>query len=304
MPTLNEIAKQLVASGKGILAADESFGTIEKRFAKVGIESTHENRQAYREMLFSTPGLEQYISGIIQFDETLRDQILKNKSIVSIIKVDEGMENFALKPMPRLAERLAEYAQLGAQATKARALLTIGNERFEQNAKISAEYAKICQDAGIVPIVEPEVLIDGEHSMATSEATNERYLRMVFEELAKANVDLDGMILKPSMVLPGKESGEKATPEQVAEATMRVLKKIVPESVAGIAFLSGGQTEDEALMNLEAINKIGGPWPLTFSYGRALQDSVLKIWAGKSENVPKAQDMLITRAFRISQVLV
>ena len=304
MPTLNEIAKQLVASGKGILAADESFGTIEKRFAKVGITSTHESRMAYRELLFSTPGLERYISGIIQFDETLRDQILKNKSIVSIIKVDEGMENFALKPMPRLAERLAEYAQLGAQATKARALLTIGNERFEQNAKISAEYAKICQDAGIVPIVEPEVLIDGEHSMAPSEATNERYLRMVFEELAKANVDLDGMILKPSMVLPGKESGEKATPEQVAEATMRVLKKIVPESVAGIAFLSGGQTEDEALMNLEAINKIGGPWPLTFSYGRALQDSVLKIWAGKSENVPKAQDMLITRAFRLSQVLV
>ena len=229
MSTLNEIAKKLVAPGKGILAADESFGTIEKRFAKIGIESTHENRKVYRELLFSTPGLEKYISGVILFDETIRDGILKNPNIISIIKVDVGLEDFAMKPMPGLTKRLEEYKTLGARAAKARALLTIGNERISENAKASAEYAKICQDAGIVPIVEPEVLMDGMHTMAMCEEVSVRYLQTVFEELAKARVDLHGMILKPSMVTPGKESGVKATPEQVAEATLRVLKNNVPK---------------------------------------------------------------------------
>ncbi len=297
MPTnnLHEIAAALVAPGKGILAADESFGTIEKRFAKISIASTPESRHAYRSMLFTTPGLSEYISGIILFDETIRDAIPREE-MISIIKVDEGLEDFALKPMPGLAGRLGEYKKLGAQAAKARALLTIGNERIEKNATASAEYAKICQDAGIVPIVEPEVLFDGTHDMATCEEVSERYLAGIFEELQKANVDLQGIILKPSMILPGKESSQKASPIEVAEATLRVLKKTVPESVPGVVFLSGGQSEEEATANLNAICKIGGPWRLSFSYGRALQDSALKTWAGKSENTQAAQKVLLERA--------
>ncbi|MEK7615878.1 MAG: class I fructose-bisphosphate aldolase [Patescibacteria group bacterium] len=299
MPSLNEVAKKLVAPGKGILAADESFGTIEKRFAKIGIESTHENRRTYRELLFSTPGLDQYISGIIQFDETIRDQILKNPNIISIIKVDEGFdkETGVIKPMSGLAQRLEEYKKLGAQAAKARSVIIVGKEQYIiENAKAQAEYAKLCQDLGIVPMVEPEVLMDGGHGIEECEKTTEETLRVVFDELNSAGVAIDGIILKPNMVVSGMVSGQKATPQQIAEATVRVLKKTVPDNLPGITFLSGGQSEEEATENLQAINRIGGPWRLTFSYGRALQDSVLKTWAGKAENIPTAQAKLLERA--------
>ena len=293
---LHEIAQKLVVPGKGILAADESLGTIEKRFAKINLPSTYESRRAYREMLFSTPGLEQCISGIIQFDETLRDQILKNKNIISIIKVDEGIERGVMKPMPGLAERLAEYKKLGAQAAKARATITIGQENILPNARMQAEYAKICQDAVIVPMVEPEVLMDGNHTMEQCEKVTEETLRVVFEELEKAGVAFDGMILKPNMVVPGKESGQIATPSEVAKATIRVLKKVLPDELPGVTFLSGGQSEEEATENLRAIKANGSfPWRLTFSYGRALQDSALKIWGGKSENIEAAQAKLLER---------
>ncbi len=298
MPTnnLHEIAKQMVAPGKGILAADESFGTIEKRFAKISIASTPESRHAYRSMLFTTPGLNEYISGIILFDETIRDAIPRD-GMISIIKVDEGLEDFALKPMPRLSERLEEYKKLGAKAAKARALLTIGNERIEKNAKASAEYAKICQDAGIVPIVEPEVLIDGKHSLATCEEVSTRYFTAIFNELKNAGVDLAGIVFKPSMIVPGKDSGQTASSQEVAGATVRVIKAVVPHEVPGIAFLSGGQSEEEATANLKAIQAMGPfPWRVTFSFGRALQDSALKIWAGKPENIKAAQDKLLERA--------
>ena len=299
---LSQIALELVAAGKGILAADESTGTIGKRFEKIGVENTEDNRRAWRSLLFSTPNLERYISGIIQFDETLRGQILKNPNIISIIKVDNGIENFVMKPMPDLAQRLEQYKQLGAKAAKARATITVGQENILPNAKMQAEYAKICQDCGIVPMVEPEVLMDGGHTMEQCEATTEQTLRIVFEELEKAGVAIDGIILKPNMVIPGKLSGQKASPLEVAEATIRVLKKVLPNNLPGVAFLSGGQSEDEAAENLKAINLIGGPWKLTFSYGRALQDSALKIWAGKSENTKAAQEMLLARASRLNPI--
>lgn len=247
-------------------------------------------------MLISTPGLSQYISSVILFDETIRDTIPFG-DLIPIIKVDEGLEDFAMKPILRLSERLEEYKALGAKGAKARALVTIGNERIEKNAQVSAEYAKLCQDAGIVPIVEPEVFLEGDHDLATCEEVSTRYFLAIFEELQKANVDLRGMILKPSMILPGTESGHKASPQEVAEATLRVLTKTVPTSVAGIVFLSGGQSEIEATENLNAICKIGGPWRrLTFSYNRALQDSAMKTWAGKIENNSAAQKIFLHRA--------
>ena len=302
--TLHETALALVTPGKGILAADESIGTIGKRFEKINAENTEENRRAWRTLLFSTSGLEQYISGIIQFDETLRQQLLKNPQIISIIKVDNGIENLVMKPLPDLAARLIEYKKLGAQAAKARATITVGQENILPNAKMQAEYAKICQDAGVVPIVEPEVLMDGDHTMAQCEKTTEETLQAVFAEIKKADVDLEGIILKPNMVIPGSKSAEKVTPEQIAQATLRVLKKTVPDNVHGIPFLSDGQSEDEAAKNLGAINRIGGPWKLTFSYGRALQDSALKIWAGKAKNAKAAQEKLLARACLLNQVLV
>lgn len=294
---LQNVAQQMVAPGKGILAADESIGTIGKRFEKINLENTHENRTAWRTLLFSTPGLEQYISGAIQYDETIRDGLLQNNKILSIIKVDEGIEDFALKPMPGLAQRLEEYKTMGAVGTKARALLTIGNERIELNVARNNEYAKACQDAGLVPIVEPEVLMDGEHTMAICEEVTARYFNAIFAGLRDVGVDLAGIVFKPSMIVPGKASGQTASPHEVAEAMVRVIKAVVPPEVPGIAFLSGGQTEEEATANLKAIQAMGPfPWRITFSFGRALQDSALKIWAGKSENTVAAQQKLLERA--------
>jgi len=315
---LTTTAQKMVAKGKGILAADESTGTIEKRLSKINVPSTEENRRAYRGMLFTTPSLGEYISGVIMFDETIRQgaddgtlfvDVLKNAGILSGIKVDKGTEAMEGSPdekltkgLDGLTERMKEYASLGAEFAKWRAVITIGDdlpteENLKSNTKTLAEYARVCQEAGVVPIVEPEVLMDGSHSMARCEEVSERVLEAQFDALKKAGVMLEGMILKTNMIVPGKESGEDASSEQIAEATLRVFKKTLPDNLAGEAFLSGGQSEVEATENLNEINKRGPfPWVLTFSYGRALQESALKTWNGKKENIPQAQKTLLRRA--------
>ncbi|MEK7509339.1 MAG: class I fructose-bisphosphate aldolase [Patescibacteria group bacterium] len=331
---LKQVADRIVADGKGILAADESTGTIEKRFAKINLPSTEDNRRAYREMLFTAPGIGQYISGVIMYDETFRQQtssgeafvaLLEREGVLPGIKVDEGTmamdpptggspEEKVTKGLEGLPPRLTEYAKMGAAFAKWRAVYTISDPMREpaasngasslpsdanirQNAKDLAGYARACQEAGIVPIVEPEVLMDGAHSQARCEEVSEKVLRAVFEELAAAGVALEGMILKPNMIVPGSESDIKASPEQIAEATLRLFAKVVPSQVPGIAFLSGGQSEVEATSNLNAMNALGAhPWKLTFSYGRALQDSALKTWNGKAENIAEAQKVFLHRA--------
>lgn len=318
-PELNRVALQMVSDGKGILAADESTSTIAKRFEKIGVENTEENRRAYREMLFTAPGFGEFISGVIMYDETFRQNastgekftdLLVREGALPGIKVDEGTKEMDGSPMEKvtkglegLPSRLTEYASLGAQFAKWRAVITIqGNDlptdaNLRQNAKDLAGYALACQEAGIVPIVEPEVLMDGPHSMARCEEVSEKTLTYVFEELVSAGVAIEGMILKTNMIVPGKESGEKATPEQVAEATLRVFDKVLPSILPGQAFLSGGQSEVEATANLNEMNKRGPhPWKLSFSYGRALQDSALTTWQGKSEKVTAAQTALLKRA--------
>jgi fructose-bisphosphate aldolase class I len=315
---LNKIAKLMVAPGKGILAADESTGTIEKRFAKINLPSTEESRRDYREMLFTTPNIGKYISGVIMYDETIRQSAKGGKSFVSIlqaagvlpgIKVDLGTESFKESPEEKLTKgldglpkRLAEYVALGAKFAKWRAVITIGKDlptkgSIRQNAKTLAAYALACQQAGLVPMVEPEVLMDGGHSMARCAEVSEKTLTYVFEELQAARVAPEGVILKTNMVIPGKESGEKALPAQIAEATLKVFKKVLPNGLPGQAFLSGGQSEIEATENLNAMHLLGElPWQLSFSYGRALQDSALKAWKGKAENIAAAQQAFIHRA--------
>jgi fructose-bisphosphate aldolase class I len=316
---LNEVAKLMVMEGKGILAADESTGTIAKRFEKIAVENTEDNRRAYREMLFTTPKFGEYISGVIMYDETFRQSastgekftdLLVREGALPGIKVDMGTEAMADSPDEKLTKgidglpaRLAEYAQLGAKFAKWRAVITIkGNElptdaNLEQNALDLATYARMCQEAGIVPIVEPEVIMDGPHTQARCEDVSERTLTAVFNAITEQGVALEGMILKTNMVVPGTESGEKASPAQVADATLRVFNKILPKNLPGQAFLSGGQSEVEATMNLNEMNKRGPhPWKLSFSYGRALQDSALKTWAGKPENVAAAQQAFLKRA--------
>lgn len=318
MQELNAVARSMVAPGKGILAADESLGTIEKRFAKINVPSTEENRRAYREMLFTASGIGEYISGVILFDETIRQktrsgapfvEVLQKAGILPGIKVDLGtkeMEGSAgekvTKGLEGLLDRLKEYVSLGAKFAKWRAVITIGDglpteTNIRQNAKNLAAYARECQKAGLVPMVEPEVLMDGAHSMEKCEEVSEKVLTVVFEELNAAGVSIPGMILKTNMVVPGKESGQKATPKEVTEATVRLFKKVLPNDLPGEAFLSGGQNEREATENLNAINQGGPfPWALSFSYGRALQDSALKIWNGKAENVEAAQRKFLHRA--------
>lgn len=303
---LEQIAKQIVAPGKGILAADESFPTIEKRFKAIGIESTEENRRAYREMLFTTAGIEEFISGVILFDETLRQDILKNKNIIPGIKVDQGLESFngsekekITKGLDGLPERLAEYAKLGAKFSKWRAAIYISGQDIPtqecilQNAKLLAEYALASQEAGLVPIVEPEVLLDGNHTIEQCKEVVEKVTKVVFEKLKEKNVFLPGLILKSSMVLSGKENPVQADLQKLAQETVDALKKTVPAEVAGIVFISGGQEDVLATERLNEINKlkevVGAPWPLSFSYGRALQDKTLKTWAGKPENKELAQ---------------
>jgi fructose-bisphosphate aldolase, class I len=300
---LNKVARAMVAPGKGILAADESHPTIKKRFDSVGVENTEPHRRAYREMLFTAPGIEDWIGGVILFEETLRQQslagvpfpeLLAGRGIVPGIKVDAGAKPLAGFPgetvtegLDGLRKRLEEYRGLGAGFAKWRAVIAIGEGIpsafcIEANAHALARYAALCQEVDIVPIVEPEVLMDGDHDLARCEAVTGAVLLEVFAALARHRVVLEGMVLKPNMVVAGQDCRQRPSVEEAAEATVRCLRRFVPSAVPGIAFLSGGQTEEEATAHLNAMNALGPqPWELSFSYGRALQASALKAWAGK-----------------------
>jgi fructose-bisphosphate aldolase class I len=315
---LDTNAAAMVAPGKGILAADESTGTIKKRFDKIRLESTAESRRAYRELLFTASGAEQHISGVILYDETLRQQtaggqpfpaLLASRGILPGIKVDAGAKPLAGFPgetvtegLDGLRERLAEYYGLGARFAKWRAVIDVGAAiptpfALEANAHALARYAALCQEASIVPIVEPEVLMDGDHTLARCEEVTDATLEAVFDALFSHRVRLEGMVLKPNMVIAGKKCPTQATAQQVAEATVRCLKRRVPSAVPGIAFLSGGQSEADATLHLSLMNRTGGlPWQLSFSYGRALQQSTLDAWQGKSANVAAAQRVFLKRA--------
>ncbi len=315
---LNATARALVAKSRGILAADESTSTIKRRFDSIKLESTEENRRTYREMLFTAPGAQEYISGVIMYDETLRQKTkdgvpfpayLSQHGIVPGIKVDMGAKALAGFPgetitegLDGLRERLAEYHKLGARFAKWRAVIDIGSgipSRYaiDANAEALARYAALCQEAGIVPIVEPEVLMDGGHALERCEEVTNVVLDRVFGHLFAARVSLEGMILKPNMVVPGKKSTQKASPEQVAEATVRTLKRQVPSAVPGIAFLSGGQSPVEATQHLNLMNAAGPlPWALTFSYGRALQENALNAWGGKQDGYSGGQQAMFIRA--------
>ncbi|OGA37209.1 MAG: fructose-bisphosphate aldolase [Betaproteobacteria bacterium RIFCSPLOWO2_12_FULL_62_13] len=319
-PELAAVAQAMVAPGKGILAADESTGTIEKRFAGIKVESTEENRRAYRDMLFTTKGLGQYISGVILYDETIRQksangalfvELLANNGILPGIKVDTGAKDLALcagekvtEGLDNLAKRCAEYAKMGAKFAKWRAVISIGqyipsSTCIAASAHALGRYAAICQAAGLVPIVEPEVLMDGDHTVHRCEEVTEWTLNAVYEALYLNRVTLEHSILKPSMVIAGKDCTEQAGVEEVAERTVRILKRTVPAAVAGIVFLSGGQSDEVATAHLNAMNQIFAyrlPWPLSFSYGRALQQPSLKAWKGAAANVAAAQSALLHRA--------
>ncbi|HIB35234.1 MAG TPA: fructose-bisphosphate aldolase class I [Dehalococcoidia bacterium] len=323
---LSAIAKRLVSKNKGVLAADESSPTIKKRFDSIGIESTENNRRDYRELLFSTSGIEDYISGIILYEETLFQKslngnllidLLKEKKIIPGIKVDKSTKNMTgfknekiTEGLDGLYERIANYQSQGAEFTKWRAVITIGNsiptnECIELNAIYLARYALISQEVGLVPIVEPEILMDGDHSINSCyEATN-KTLSEVFNQLNKHKVNLSGILLKPNMVLSGKESSDRANKNQVAEMTLKCFKDTIPENVPGIIFLSGGQSDLESIDNLDAINKLAKqtgnrPWELSFSYGRGLQSSTLNKWNGNSDNVQIAQKEFIDRCKMVS----
>ena len=302
----------MVAPGRGILAADESTGTIKKRFDSLGVESTADSRRDYRELLFrSSDAMSKYISGVILYDETIRQNAKDGTPLVKLIekagalpgiKVDKGIKPLPFCPgevvtegLDGLRERLAEYRGLGAKFAKWRAVIDIGAgipsyECISANAHALARYAALCQDEGIVPIVEPEVLMDGDHDIDRCYKITEWTLKTVFEQLYYARVALEGMVLKPNMAISGKKSPKRASVEEVAEKTLRVLKACVPAAVPGIAFLSGGQSDEEATAHLDAMNKMGPtPWRVSFSYGRALQAAPQKAWSGKTENVAAAQ---------------
>ena len=314
---MTQTAQAMVAPGKGLLAADESAGTAKKRFDTVGVESTEENRRAYREMLFTTPGLPDFVSGVILFDETLRQktkdgvnfaEYLKKNGILPGIKVDAGAQDMALHPgekvsegLDKLAARMDEYFKMGARFAKWRAVITIGagiptQACIDANAHALARYSAICQEASIVPIVEPEVLLDGDHSAETSEAVHFRTLEALFHELACQDVSLEHLILKASMCVSGKANARQAGVAEVAERTLRVLKRTVSAALPGVVFLSGGQTDENATAHLDAMNRVGAPWPLTFSYSRALQAVALKAWRGQAGNVAAAQKAFHHRA--------
>ena len=320
-PVVSELAKvaqAMVAPGRGILAADESTGTIGKRFQGIQVENNEEHRRAYRDMLFTAKALGEHISGVILYDETLRQKsadgtpfpvLLQRQGVIPGIKVDAGAKDMALCPgetvtegLDGLAKRCAEYVQLGAKFAKWRAVITIGAQIpseacIEANAHALARYGAICQQAGLVPIIEPEVLMDGTHDIDRCEAVTEATLRSVFAALANQRVRLEEMVLKPSMVISGKDCPKQASVSEVAARTLAVLKRSVPAAVPGIAFLSGGQSDELASAHLDAMNRLGGgPWALTFSYGRALQQPSLKAWKGAPANVPAAQAALLHRA--------
>ncbi len=319
---LEDIAIAMTAEGKGILAADESTGTIKKRFDSIGIENTEDNRRDYREMLFrSEEAMKDYISGVILFEETLFQKaadgtpfvdLIKQVGSIPGIKVDKGAKDLTNTKIEKvtegldgLRERLAKYYEAGARFAKWRAVITISGTTpswncIKANAHALARYAALCQEAGIVPIVEPEVLMDGEHCSHTierCEEVTEWCLKTQFSELYDAGVTLEGMILKPNMIVPGDKSGQKASIEEVAERTVSCFRRVVPAAVPGIAFLSGGQSDELATAHLSAMNAMYDmPWKLTFSYGRALQAAALKTWGGKSENVAAAQSAFTHRA--------
>jgi fructose-bisphosphate aldolase class I len=321
---LSNTAKKLVAPGRGILAADESDKTIKKRFDAIGVDSTAENHRIYRQLLFKTAGVEEYISGVILFDETVRQdtdegilfsKYLADKGIIPGIKVDKGTEELAsgsfekvTKGLEGLGDRLSEYKKFGARFTKWRAVITIGkaplfekelptDECIQKNSDILAKFAKISQENDFVPIVEPEVLMDGDHSIEKCEEITYKTLKTVFMSLSKEGVNLTGMLLKPNMVIQGKESTSKATPSEVAESTLRCFKEVVSKEVPGVVFLSGGQGPEEATTYLNKMNEIDNvPWELSFSFGRALQAPVLKVWMGKPENISAAQKVFYHRA--------
>jgi fructose-bisphosphate aldolase, class I len=315
---LHEIAQAIVADGKGILAADESDSTIKKRFDSIGLESTEPNRQAYRHLLFTADGIEDTISGVILFDETIRQsaldgtpfpELLAKRGIIPGIKVDLGAKPLAsasgetvTEGLDGLRERVAEYRGLGARFAKWRAVISIGKDIPSEycvwtNAHALARYAALCQEGGLVPIVEPEVLMDGDHTIERCYEVTEATLEAVFGELFAQRVVYEGMLLKPNMVLSGKECPQQASPEEVAEATVRCFRSVVPAAVPGIVFLSGGQSDEQATANLNAMNKIGPhPWELSFSYGRALQAPALKAWKGEEASFSAGQEAFAHRA--------
>jgi len=318
---LVQTARALVAPGKGILAADESTGTIKKRFDGIGVESTEDTRRAYRELLFTTPGIGEFIAGVILFDETIRQSasdgrrfvdVLGAQGVIPGIKVDKGAKALAGAPgekvtegLDGLRERLAEYAGLGARFAKWRAVITIGEgipsaTCLEVNAHALARYAALSQEAGLVPIVEPEVLMDGDHTLERCAEVTEAMLNRTFDQLYLQRVMLEGMLLKPNMVLSGAEHRPTAGVEAVARATVRILKRTVPAAVPGIVFLSGGQSDEAATAHLDAMNRLADegplPWRLSFSYGRALQAPALKTWGGRAENAEAASRAFHHRA--------
>jgi len=316
---LNKVARAMVAPGKGLLAADESSGTIKKRFDAIGVASTEETRRDYREMLFrSTEAMRSCISGVILYDETIwqdaKDdtpliRIIEQSGAIPGIKVDEGTQALPQCPgelvtagLDRLAERLAKYYERGARFAKWRAVIDIGARiptmtAVHVNAHALARYAALCQAAQIVPIVEPEILMDGDHDIDRCYEVTQRVLNKTFQDLRVQRVALEGMILKPNMAISGKKSAKQASVEEVAEKTVRLLKACVPAAVPGIAFLSGGQSDADATAHLDAMNRIGGlPWPLTFSYGRALQAAPQQAWSGRPENVAAGQRAFTHRA--------
>ncbi|HEX6493100.1 MAG TPA: class I fructose-bisphosphate aldolase [Candidatus Dormibacteraeota bacterium] len=315
---LNAVARAMVAPHKGILAADESTGTIGRRFASIGIENTEPNRRAYRDMLFKTPNLGDNISACILYDETIRQQaldgtpfpaLLAKSGIIPGIKVDLGAKDLALHPgekvtegLDGLRERIADYVGLGAKFAKWRAVITIGEgipsrACLQVNAHALARYAALCQEGGLVPIVEPEVLMDADNSIERCEEVTEETLHTVFDELFVQGIRLEGMVLKPNMVVSGKKAARQAGVDEVAERTIAVLRRCVPTAVPGIAFLSGGQSAELATEHLQAMNAAGSlPWGLTFSYGRALQDPALKAWGGETGNVEAGREQLARRA--------
>ncbi len=315
---MESVARSLVAEGKGILAADESSHTIEKRFRGIDLPSTEENRRAYRELLFTARNVSEFISGVILFDETIRQkakdgtsfpEVLSRRGIIPGIKVDTGAKSLAVFPGEKVTEgldglrqRLSEYRKMGARFAKWRAVIAIGDGIptswcLRANAHALARYAALCQEAGLVPIVEPEVLMDGAHPIERCEEVTTAVLSLVFSALVEHRVALEGSLLKPNMVLSGKECPKQAGATEVAEATIRTLRRTVPTAVPGIVFLSGGQSPEQATANLSAMNALGAhPWELSFSYGRALQDPVLKAWRGKPANVAAAQGAFYHRA--------
>jgi len=322
---LNEIAKIMVAPKKGILAADESTGTIKKRLDTINVESTEDNRRNWRQLLFQTKSISDYISGVILYDETLRQNtsdgismvdLLSSKGILSGIKVDKSTHDLALSKgevltegLDGLRERLTEYRELGAKFTKWRAVININDKlptefAINVNSILLSIYASLSQESGLVPIVEPEVLMDGDHSIEKCAETTEKTLLKVFEDLVEANVNLSGIVLKPNMVLSGKDAQNRASTEEVAKYTVEVLKNTVPADVPGIAFLSGGQEDQESIDNLNSINIVGAekkvPWELSYSYGRGLQGAPLKIWGGENTKISEAQKEFEKRGMAVS----